>query len=201
MIIFLYFICVIPSIQLAKLKQDRDFMEFRMQEKMSSMKQKVSRLMAHEIKTPLMIASANLHFLEDDLSTDNIHIQEKLAHAISSCNNAMKVVDNLISLEPLGMGRAIFTKEYVPALLSIDNMLQTSKILCRNKSIELKYHDHTMENKSNKNDDTTSIHCLWDYSKIEKVIGNLLNSAIHTTMRTGCVSVTTTVHSFRLTMP
>ena len=136
--------------------------------------------MSHELRTPMNSILGFAEMLNID-SIESLSERQKsfVAHILSSGKHLMELIDQVLELNKIEVGRLSINFEDVPANKIIDESLQLVRILAQEKGVEI-LNQNTGEQLRN----------VWsDGTRLTQVLLNLLSNAIKYNHNDGTVTV------------
>ncbi|MDH5298456.1 MAG: ATP-binding protein, partial [Desulfobulbaceae bacterium] len=119
-----------------ELKKQRNILRKRNQElrRQEALRAELSKTLLHDLKGPLAEVVANLDILSYSISDEN---REFLESAQISCDRAVRMASNLVTVDKIEDGKMQLIKEEVPPFNLLEESISSIKGLARIKNVSL----------------------------------------------------------------
>ena len=148
------------------------------------MKSTFLRYVSHEMRSPLAVAIAYLQFMIEDSSSKVLPIQflENSKQALSSCEAAVLVLNDVLSYEAIMAGKFSVSCDYVPVVSAIQQSCRAVSGAAFAKQINFTFEDRIPLTHG-------GYFVYVDVPKLNQVIRNLIVNAVKFTSFGGSIAV------------
>ena len=186
-ILFLWATCILPNnfiihdyISLKDLYIKQQLEAELVTKKQLDIKEEIIRYVSHEMRTPLMVVNSSIDFAIEDLKGRTSFVLESqdfidtLSDGKHSCEEALKVLGDILTYESIQAGKYIINSEFVAVVPFLRSMVKYNKLLGEEKKITFEFINQLNEGP----EDEDSVYVHIDISRFEQVFRNLFTNSV-----------------------
>lgn len=151
----------------------------QLQEAMNNKKETFIAMVTHDLKAPVNAELAALEMLAQNYMRSANEFEKEIVHDLVGATKYMKnLIDNILNKYSMDNNEIILNKERCLLNNLINESVEETKYLMREKGISLEYENKTCKNK-----------IMIDYLEIKRVVHNLLVNAIEYSPKNSVISI------------